>query len=116
MAKRKPKAETVAKPKTKEVVAEVEEAVAEVEEHEIEVDLLDTKGKKVKVADRKVTQPLMMNRNDNMVIVNGHERYLTTAAIEVAIQRGDEVELPKGSKVVVSGYLKEKKNCFGCGG
>jgi len=111
MAKAKPKAKAAAKPKAKAVVAE-----AEVEEHEIEVDVIESKVKKVKVADRAVTQPLMRNRQDNLVIVNGHERYLTVSSIEVAIQRGDEVELPKGTKVVVPAYLKEKSNCFGCGG
>jgi len=120
MAKAKPKAKTAAKPKAKATKAipkaEVEVAEIVVEEHEIEVDVLESKVKKVKVADRGVTLPLMRNRADNLVIVNGHERYLTVSSIEVAIQRGDEVELPKGSKVTVPAYLKEKKNCFGCGG
>jgi len=121
MAKPKPKAKIPAKPKAKatlkgDLKAEALILEPEVEKHEIKVDVLESKVKKVKVADREVTLPLMRNRSDNLVIINGHERYLTVASIEVAIQQGNEVELPKGTKVVIPAYLKEKKNCFGCGG
>ena len=56
------------------------------------------------------------NRNDHPVTVNGKDRYLTPMAIEVAIQRGDDVQLPKDSRITVPNYLAEKENCGGCGG
>jgi hypothetical protein len=56
-----------------------------------------------------------LERNDHLVTVNGKERYLTPMAIETAIQRGDNVELPKDSRITIPPYLQEKSNCRGCG-
>jgi len=49
------------------------------------------------------------------VIVDGHARELSPAAVTVAIQRGQAVEIPKGSKYTPPEDFKDKTNCKGCG-
>ena len=53
--------------------------------------------------------------NDIKVKVNGHSRWLTKGAIEVAIQRGQDVEIPKGSPYIPPPHLEGHENCKGCG-
>lgn len=67
------------------------------------------------IAPGRKPVPSQLERNDHPVVVNGKERFLTPMAIEVAIQRGDDVELPKDSRITIPQYLQDKSNCRGCG-
>jgi len=73
------------------------------------------KVKTVEVKERVAADLVNQNRNDHLVTINGHSRMLTRMAIETAVQRGDDVELPKGSRITLPDYLSEKANCGNCG-
>jgi len=77
-----------------------------------------TKVTKVPVSDiepGRRPRAAKLERNDHLVTINGNERYLTPMAIETAIQRGDDVQLPADTRITIPQYLQEKSNCNGCG-
>jgi len=75
-----------------------------------------SKVEQVQLPPRHLSEDNQFQRgHDYRVTVNGHPRWLTKGSIETAIQRGQDVEVPKGSSYVVPGYLSQKSNCRGCG-
>jgi len=84
----------------------------------VEVKLKTSKIQKIdmpKIAHRKLRGDGLSEGFDIKVNINGHERWVTKGVIETAIQRGQDVTLPKGSPFVIPGHLKEFENCKGCG-
>ena len=75
-----------------------------------------SKVQKVELPIRKTSKENeFQNDHDYKVNINGRTLWKTKGVIETSIQRGDDVEIPKGSPFVVPGPLNEKSNCRGCG-
>ena len=70
---------------------------------------------KVKVKQVEPTEPPLKEGNDFKVFVEGLERWLCKDGIEVLLQQGKDVEIPKGSPYTPPPHFVEKENCRGCG-